>query len=72
MKVFYLLEKVMTPSGLWDNGLMKQTSRIVKFPDKLFEEKAVIEEIVVPGYNGTCLRITIDGNSWIVEDSKDV
>jgi len=64
-KVFTKIKKVMTPSGLWDNGLYFVSNEKVSFPKEAFI-KAIIEDYECKGVEARCIRITVDGCSWIV------
>lgn len=64
---FRLIEKVFTPNGAWDNHRWSVSPLEIDFPEKLLQEKAILEEVVCKGINGLQQKITIDGNSWVVE-----
>ena len=62
---FTKVMKKLTPTGYWDNGLYRVTTEKVSFPNEVMR-RAVLETYVCPGVTNKCMRITVDGVSWVV------
>lgn len=66
---YLLVKRVLTTSGLWDDGLYKVSDETVNIPDKLLAN-AIVESFQAKGIKEKCKIITIGNNSWTVASEK--
>jgi len=69
---FKTVEKCMTPSGCWDNGLYEISEKtIIEIPEKKMKEAVIERNIELKGVRKVCNRITIDGVGYLVVEVKE-
>jgi len=63
-KSFKVIEKTLTPSGLWSNGLYHHTDHTLAIPAHILKD-CIFQEVELKGV-GKATRITYLNNSWLV------
>ena len=66
---FKKIKKMLTPSGMWDNGYYEKSDEVIEIPDTLLKEKAITQDMNFLGV-GKGKRITIDGVRYNVENEE--